>query len=133
MKTIYIRETEETCDFVKRVILKIKKIFSIIKVENSNNRTIYYLPLFINTKISKYRAKKLATKIYKLLEKDASNVIVLSEYLDNNQLFKNYLYSNNINILDGRYLFKCLSERILEYIFKIKGKEIEKRRSFYIN
>lgn len=133
MKIIYITETEETCDIIKRIILKIKKILNIVKIENNTSNTIYYLPIFKDGKITKYRIKKLANKINKLLEKDATNTIALSEKLNDNQLLKNYLFAENINILDGRYLFKCLSEKILEYIFKIKGKEIELRRSVYSN
>lgn len=133
MKTIYIKETEETCDIVRRIILKIKKIFNIVNIENKSNHTIYYLPIFKDNKISKYRIKKLSNKINSLLEKEGSNTIVLSEYLDNNQLLKNYLYMENINILDGRYLFKCLTYKIIEYIFKIKNKAMEFRRDFIAN
>lgn len=130
MKIIYIKETEETCDIIKRIILRIKKIFNFVKIENSDNNIIYYLPVFKDSKISKYRIKKLVNKVNTLLEKDNSNTIVLSEHLDKNQLLKNYLYAENINILDGRYLFKCLTYNILEYIFRIKNKAMEFRRGF---
>jgi len=103
LKIIYIKETEETCDIIKRIILRIKKIFNFVKIENSDNNIIYYLPVFKDSKISKYRIKKLVNKVNTLLEKDNSNTIVLSEHLDKNQLLKNYLYAENINILDGRY------------------------------
>lgn len=132
MKIIYIKETEETCDIVKRIILRIKRFLNIIKVEKINNKKIYYLPFFKGNKISKYRTKRLANKLNKLLEADGSSNIVLSEYLDNNQLLKNYLYNENINILNGRYLFKCLTHKIIEYIFKVKNKTIELRRSFVV-
>ncbi len=133
MKIIYIKEAEETCDIVKRIILKIKKYLNIIKVQSTNDNTIYYLPIFKNSKISKYRIKKLSNKINRLLEVDGSNNIVLSEYLNNNQLLKNYIYIENINILDGRYLFKCLTYKILEYIFKTKNIAMEFRRGFIAN
>lgn len=133
MKIIYIREAEETCDIIKRIINRIKMFFYIIKVEIRNNNILYYIPIFKNNRISKYRIKKLSYRINKLLEKDGTSTIVLSGNLSNNQLLKNYLFSKNINILDGRYLFKCLIYEILEYIFKIKNKEIELRRSLYIN
>lgn len=134
MKIIYIKETEETCDFVKRIILKIKKILNIIKVESKyNNFVFYYLPLFKNSRFSKYRIKKLSNKINKLLEQDVSNTIVLSENLNKNRLLKNYLYIENINILDGRYLFKCLIYNMLEYIFRIKNKAMEFRGDILAN
>jgi len=133
LEIIYIKETEETCDIVKRIIFKIKKILNIIKIEENSNNTIYYLPIFKNSEISKYRIKKLSNKINKLLEKNGSSNIVLSEYLYEKELLKNYLYSKNINILDGRYLFKCLTYKIIEYIFKIKNNPMEFRRSLITN
>jgi len=129
LKIVYIKETKETCDIVKRIILKIKKFLNIIKIENDN---IYCLSIFKKSKLSKFRMKRLSNKIYKLLEKNETNCVVLSEHLNSNGLFKNYLYSKNINILDGRYLFKNLSCKILEYIFKIKNKPMELRRSIII-
>lgn len=133
MKIIYIRETEETCDIIKRMIVKIKKIFNIVNIENKNPNIIYYLPIFRVEKISKHSVKRLSVRIIKFLEKEGSNTIVLSKYLENNQLLKNYLYTENINILDGRYLLKCLSCEMIEYIFKIKNKEMKFRRSFITN
>lgn len=133
MKIIYIKETEETCDFIKRIIVKIKKFLNIIKVERYSTNIIYYLPVFKDSKFSKHRIRKLSSKTNKLLEREGSNTIALSEYLDKNQLLKNYLYSENVNILEGRYLFKCLTYKILEYIYKIRDKEIELRRSFCFN
>ena len=130
MNVIYIKETKETCDVIKRIILKIKRLLNIIKIESKN---IYCLPIFKESKISKYRVKKICNKISKLLEKNETNTIVLSKYLNSNQVLKNYLFAKNINILDGRYLFKCLTYETLEYIFKIKNKKIELRRNFYFN
>ena len=127
MKIIYIKETEETCDIIKRIILKIKRFFNSIKIEEIKNNTIYYLPVFKDSKASKYRIKKLANKINELLEKDGANTIVLSEYLNNNEIIKNYLYSQNINILDGRYLFKCLIHDCIKHILNIKRKKLESR------
>ena len=133
MKIIFIKETKNKCDFIKRSWFKIEKILNIIKTETINNSIVYSLPILRTSKISQYRIKKLSDKINKLLEKDGANTIVLSEGLYKNELLKNYLYSFNINILDGRYLFKCLTYETLEYIFKIKNKKIELRRSFNSN
>ena len=129
LKIIYIKEYKETSNIKKRILLNIKKILNIIKIKNNT----YYLPIFKDTKLSKYRIKKITNKINRLLEKDGANSIAISEYLYSNQLFKNYLYSNNINILNGRYLFKCLTYQIIEYILKTKNKEMEFRRSFFFN
>lgn len=130
MNVIYIKETKETCDIIKRIVLKIKKFLNIIKAESTN---IYCLPIFKESKISKYRIKRFCTQISKILDRSGTNTIALSENLNSNQLLKNYLFAKNINILDGRYLFKCLTYETFEYIFKIKNKKIELRRNFYFN
>lgn len=133
MNVIYVREIEETSNIIKRIISKIKKILNIIKIENNDNNTIYYLPIYKNSKVSKYRTKKICKKIKKILEQNGKNTVALSRYLGNKQLLKNYLYSNNINILNGRHFFKYLIPNILEYIFKIKQQKMELRRSNYLN
>lgn len=133
MKIIYIKETDKTCDIVKIIIIKIKKILNKVDIQSDKDKTIYYLPVFDDTKISKVRIKKLVNKINKLLEKDGVYNVVLSEYLENNKLFKNYLYGKNINILNGNFLFKCLNYKILEYIFNVSNKEIKCRRNYIID
>lgn len=125
MKIIYIRETKDTCDIVKRIILKIKCFFNIIDIEKLDNKEIYNLPIFANQNISKYRIKKLSKKIIKILDKHEASNVVLSKYLYTLENLKNELYSQNINILEGRYIFKCLSNQIIEYILKIKNKKIQ--------
>ena len=127
LKIIFIKETEETCDIIRRIIIKIKKFLNIINVENKSNNIIYYLPIFKNSKFSKKSTKRLSLKINRFLEKQGANTIVLSEYLQDNELLKNYLYSENINILDGRYLFKCLTYNCIEYILNIRKKKMEFR------
>ena len=133
LKKIYIREEEETCDIIKRILVRIKKIFNIINIETKNENHICYLPIFKGSKNSKYSIKRLSLKINSILEGKGVNTIILSEYLDNNQLLKNYLYAKNINILDGRYLFKCLICEIIKDIFRIKNKSIKSRRGFSTN
>jgi len=132
LKVVYIKETENTHDVIKRILVRIKKFLNIIKVEK-DNITMLYLPIFKGSKISKYRIKGLSNKINKVLEREDTSIIVLSEYLNNNQLLKNYLYSNNINILDGKFLFKCLINKVINYIFKIKNITKEIRKSYIIN
>lgn len=125
MNIIYIKETDKTCDIVKVIVIKIKKILNIVDIKYDEDKTTYCLPVFENTKISKLKTKKLVNKTNKLLEKNGAYNVVLSEYLERNQLFKNYLYGKNINILNGNFLFKCLTYKILEYIFNIANKEIK--------
>lgn len=126
LKIIYIKETQKTCDIIKEIILKIKYFFNMIDVEYEENKIIYYLPLVQEKKYSKNKIKKISKKIIKNLEKNGSNNVALSIYLNTLTELKNNLYSENVNILDGRYLFKCLTEEIIKYILKIKNEDIRK-------
>lgn len=129
LKIGYVREAEETCDIVKNIILFLKRIFNIIKLEEKDGKRIYYLPIYKNTRVSKCRIKKIAQKLAVKIKLDNTNSIVLSNYLENLNDFKISLYSKNINILNGRYLFKCLILNCIEFIFKRKNIKTELRRS----
>ena len=133
MKVIYVRETKETCDFIKRTILKLKCFFNVINIENIQEKTIYNLPIFANKKISNRKAIKLSKKVIRNLEEDGVCNIALSKYLCTVERLRNSFYSENINILDGRYLFKCLSYELIEYILKIKNKKMQERRYNFIS
>ncbi|MGN1270968.1 MAG: hypothetical protein ACI4UX_03195 [Clostridia bacterium] len=133
MRICYIKETQETCDFVKRILIRIKRLFNIIKFCEDNKRTIIYLPIFKSNRIVDKRIVKLAKKINKrLYDNDIENV-VLSSYLAENDILKQKLYCQNINILDGRYLFYLLIPETIEYILKKQKKKIESRRNYFIN
>ena len=68
MKVCYIKEKEETCNIVKRIIVKIKKIFNIIERSKVEDKTLYFLPIFENARISKYSIKRISKKIVKSKE-----------------------------------------------------------------
>lgn len=133
MKVIYIRESKEFGNFKGKMTIRIKRFLNIVERKNVDDKVIYYLPIMKKSKLSEHRMKKLCKKINRLLEQDSSSVVALSEYITSNQLFKNYLYSKNINILDGRYLFKCLIFKIIEYILNSKNEKIEFRGSNYFS
>lgn len=128
MKIGYIRETEESQNTLGKLKLFLKKIFNIIDVKEDNGKIIYHLPISNNTKITTYRIKKILKKLVIILEKEGIYNIAISKYLNKDE-FKLYLYSQNINILNGRYLFKCLSYDLLKYIFDKKQKQMQLRRS----
>lgn len=117
---------QKKCDIVKNIILKIKSFFNIIDLKYEENKIIYYLPIIQNKSVSKNKIKKISKKVIRNLEKDSANNVVLSMYLSTLKELKNNLYSENINILDGRYLFKCLTKEAIEYILKIKNEDIRK-------
>ena len=118
MNICYISETHETCDFVKRIVIKIKKIFNIVEFSEDNGKTTITLPLFKSNKISNKKIIKIAKRINKKLYDNNIENVVLSNYLEENEILKQKLYCQNINILDGRYLFYLLIPEIIEYILK---------------
>ena len=118
MNICYISETHETCDFVKRIVIKIKKIFNIVEFSEDNGKTTITLPLFKSNKISNKKIIKIAKRINKKLYDNNIENVVLSNYLEENEILKQKLYCQNINILDGRYLFYLLIPEIIDYILK---------------
>ena len=118
MNICYISETHETCDFVKRIVIKIKKIFNIVEFSEDNGKTTITLPLFKSNKIRNNKIIKIAKRINKKLYDNNIENVVLSNYLEENEILKQKLYCQNINILDGRYLFYLLIPEIIEYILK---------------
>lgn len=108
----------ETCDFVKRIVIKIKKIFNIVEFSEDNGKTTITLPLFKSNKIRNKKIIKIAKRINKKLYDNNIENVVLSNYLEENEILKQKLYCQNINILDGRYLFYLLIPEIIEYILK---------------
>ena len=118
MNICYISVRQDTCDFVKRIVIKIKKIFNIVEFSEDNGKTTITLPLFKSNKIRNKKIIKIAKRINKKLYDNNIENVVLSNYLEENEILKQKLYCQNINILDGRYLFYLLIPEIIEYILK---------------
>lgn len=119
----YVQENLYTCDIVKRWIIKIKKFFNIIDIKKVDDKTLCYLPFLPDKKIK--RINKISKKLNKILYKNDVQNIVLSEELYKQEELKNILYSNNINILNGRKLFNYLAYETLEYILEKQGKNLK--------
>jgi len=111
MAVFFIQEAKEE----NSIKLQFKKILN--KLEFNGK----FITLPINKKISIKKAVKFANK----LEENNVRNVVLSKYLNNIQELKNEIHSNNINILEGRFLFKLLIKEIIEYICKKTGKKQE--------
>lgn len=109
----------EECDKPNKIL----KFFKFIKIDN--NRII--LPVSGEEINEKYQVK-LAEKTYKILEKTNSNKIVISKKINNYNYFRNYLNSLNIDIVDGKWLFKIMVPNILNFIierYELNKPEIE--------
>lgn len=125
MKICYIKEMNETCDFVKRILIKIKKLFNIVEFSEDKGKTTIILPLFKSNIIKDKKIIKIAKKINRKLYDNNIENVVLSNYLEENEILKQKLYCQNINILDGRYLFYLLIPEIVDYILKGQKKKLE--------
>ena len=124
MYTVFIEETK--VDSIKdKLSLIIKRVFNYINIIEKNNKKVLVLPITKKTKCSKKFTNRLTKKIIKYLEEDGISKVVLSENLKVIKTLENNLYSENINILNGRFLFKCLSKNIIEYILELKKEKIE--------
>ena len=111
----YIEETDKHNKIAK--ILKMVKVEDdkiILPVQGENLNVIYQ--------------QKLAKKVYKILQSTNSNKIVLSKKVNNYEYLKNFLNSENIEIVSGKWLFKVMIPDILDYIIEktnLKKQEIE--------
>ncbi len=69
--------------------------------------------IIINKKVEKINKKDI-NKINIILNNMKCNKVIISKKLKDNGILKNSLYSNNINIVNGKILYKMLLEKIIE-------------------
>ena len=106
-----------------------EQLFKIIKIED--NKII--LPINKDD-LNEKKSIKLANKTHRILQKTQSNKIVLSKELQKNEIYANVLHSYGYNIVDGRWLFEGISEKILNYITELKNiKKEETSISILVN
>ena len=105
-------------------------LFNIIRLEEDK----IILPITMQEEINPKKARKLAQKTKKILDETTCNKIILSKEIKKQKNYKNYLYSNNIDIVDGKWLFEVLSAKSLEYIINKKNmKKEETQVSILVN
>ena len=129
MRICYIKQAEKIDEyinytnkiksqFIKKIIKYLKKIFNIITLKPIGDGIIFFMPNKKNCEI------KLANKIIRKLKYYNIKNIVIENKL-RKEFFINTLYENNMNILDGRWLFNYLLIDAIEYIAKLKNEELE--------
>lgn len=105
---------------------KICKIFNIVELEQ--NRVI--LPItkseIENGKLSQKKAQILAKNIVNKLKNAIGNNVILSKEIKKQKNLVNYLYSQNMNIIDGKWLFGILSDEAITYVVNKKKMKKEK-------
>lgn len=105
------------------------KLFNIVKLQKDK----IILPIG-KEEVKSKRAEKLAEKTKKILDKTNCNKLVLSKIIKTQQIYKNYLYSYNLDIVEGRWLFEALSMQALEYVISKEGmKKEETQLSILVN
>ena len=118
----YIQETDKP--------VLIARIFNLIEIVN--DRII--LPIEEKETIDEKKIKILTKKIIKILDKTNCKTIILSKYLKNNEGFMEKLKSNGLNIIDGKWLFLVMSEKVIDYVVRKKElKNEETNVSILIN
>ena len=117
----YVQETDKPNSLFK--------LFNIVKLQEDK----IILPI-VKEEISLKKAEKLAEKTKKILDKTNCNKLVLSKTIKAQEIYKNYLYSYNLDIVEGRWLFEALSTQALEYVInKEKMKKEETQLSILVN
>lgn len=89
--------------------------FNIVKMKNNE----IILPIVEEMKSK--QIFKLETKTKKLLEKTNCRKLVLSKFIKKQEEFCNYLYSDNFDIVDSKWLWEVLSGESLNYIVQKKN------------
>ena len=111
----YIQETDKP--------VLIARVFNLIEIVN--DRII--LPIEEDEIIDEKKIKILTKKIIKILDKTNCKTIILSKYLKKNEGFVEKLKSSGLNIIDGKWLFLVMSEKVIDYV--VRKKEFKKEET----
>lgn len=95
---------------------KILELLNIVKLEG--NKII--LPVNRENIVNK-KTKKIADKAVKILNQTNCNKVIISKNIKRYENFMNYLFSNNIDIVEGKWLFEVLEYDIIKYIQEKKN------------
>ena len=100
----------------------IAKIFNLIELVEDK----IILPVCDKEKIDDKKGIILVKKVKKILEKTNCRTIILSKYLKKQENFVDLINMYKINVIDGRWLFLVLLDKILDYI--IAKRKLEKKQ-----
>lgn len=98
------------------------KWFNIIQLEGDK----IILPIDTKNMDSK-KAERLAHKTEKIFKKTRSKKIVISKKIQEQEVYMNRLYTLDLEIIKGRWLFEVLSCKVLDYI--LEKKEMKKEET----
>lgn len=101
----------------------IAKIFNLIELVEDK----IILPVCDKEKIDDKKGIILVKKVKKILEKTNCRTIILSKYLKRQEEFMKLINMYEINVIDGRWLFLVLLDKVLEYI--VGKRNLEKKET----
>lgn len=102
--------------FLRDIIYNFRKITGQVLKLNVDGKNLVVLP-----KVN----KRVLKKVSKILKVDVTRNVCVSENLRLKEDFVKFLNSRNLNVLDGRWLFKYLFTDVLEFICNSKEMRIE--------
>lgn len=102
------------------------KIFNSIKHESVLEKEIFSLP--INKESKNKKIQKVSIKLTKSLLEENIRKVVLSNELFENEILKNVLEQNRINVLDGKLIYKILLPQIIQKICLYKNSDIKEEK-----
>ncbi len=98
------------------------RIFNHIQIEGDK----IILPIH-ERKIESKKVQKLAQKTKKIFEKTRSKRIVISKKVQEQEEYMNLLYTYDLEIVKGNWLFELISCKVLDYI--LEKKEMKKEET----
>ena len=107
----------------KKIIYILKKILGVISVKKRNDSIELVIPRY-NSIAEKLYNKKIYKNLIDILYNNNVDAIVLAKVLKKDNILKNVLYQENLNIINGRFLFEIIIIDCLEYIAKKQNKEL---------
>lgn len=102
-----LEEEEKYPRIIKKILYIFRKITGHLVKYQIDGKNVVLISKF-NTRIAK--------KMEKVFKIDVTKNVCICERLANDNTFINYLKSNNLNIMDGKWLFKYLITKISKYI-----------------
>ncbi len=134
---IKLRKIKIIYNFFLRILICInfsfKKFSAKLEIEKIKEESfLCIIPLDIDkikytnsNKFVNYLYKKCVNNIEKTVNRYDVKFIILSKKVKGLEEIKNMCICNNINILNGKYLFKIMIINVLEHILNIRNEKLE--------
>lgn len=131
------RKVKSIYNFLLRILISInfsfKKFNAKLEIEKiKEDSLLCIIPIDIDkikyansNKFFNYLYKKCVNNVEKTVNRYGVKFIVLSKKVKKLEEIKKICICNNINILNGKYLFKIMITNVLEHILNIRNEKLE--------